>query len=395
MRIPLLVGACAGALTLAAAASAQTLADQKTEAEIAKLQVETAKARVDTEKARIEADNALFSVIRGTSGGSADVAAGEKTAEGLLLSRASLAGASAMVVGSLPAAGYPAAADTRPVVIWGGSPASVAQWLVFREERARIAKQLKAANAAWAATKSTKMAFVPAAAGVATLVATVIPLFKTDTKLAGGAVGFDESDARASMAAALQQARYGTLTTLAVTDGVALADDLLAPLASDLEQARAAYEDEFVAFYENRMPEGNRSEKIKAAAVRLKSALDAHKGLRDQLLAETGGIVAAGVVDRQRQLHANPSKHPVIHLLNVDAAYTSTTKKGLLTGLGGRVPAFGSVSTVIDYAIVGPDREIRGTVACTIGNRPTKGLLALDPSTYAAAGAALCGTPPG
>lgn len=377
-------------LACGATASAQSLSDQKTAAEIAKIQVETEKAKVDMEKARIDADNALFNVIRSATGGSAAVAGGEKTAEGLLISKASLAGASARIVDTLPGLGYAAGPDVQPVIIWGSAPPSVAQWLLFKEERAKLAKQFADANAAWAETKSGKMAFLPAAAAVATLVATVIPLFKTDTTLAGGTVSFDEQDARASLAAALQQATYGTLTTLRVADGAALSDTLLSPLADAREAARAAYEDEYMAFMAGKLGKGAQADKIRAAADKLKAALDAHKALRGQLLADTGGILAASVIDRQRQLHTNPAKHPLIYLLNVDAAYTATTKKGLFTGLGGKVPAFGSVSTIIDYAIVGPHGETRGAASCTIANKPMTALLGFDPATYTSKGVALC-----
>ena len=385
-----------GSIALAATqgVSAQSLIDQKTQAEIAKLQVETAKAKVDTEKARIEADNALFGTIRGASGGSATLSGGEKTAEALLLSRASLAGASAKLAGLLPAAGFPASTDIKPVIIWGQTPPSVAQWLIFTQERAKLQKQLKAAQTSWSSATSTKMAFLPAAAGVATLVATVIPLFKTDTTLVGGAVSVEESDVRASLAAALQQARYGTLNTLDISDGAKIAADLLAPVADDYEAVRAAYENNYLVFFEGKLSKSGKSNEIKAAAAKLKAALDAHDSLRDQLLSETGGIVAATIVDRQRQLHSDPDKHPIIYLLNVDAAYTATTKKGLFTGLGGKVPAFASVTTIIDYAIVGKRGETRGTVSCTMANRDMKNLLTLEPHTYTSEGQELCDKPP-
>lgn len=382
-------------LAFAPSASGQTLGDQKLEAEIAKLKVETEKAKVDTEKSRIDADNALFSTLRGTSGGTAAVTGGEKTAEGLLLSKASLAGASANIVALLPDAGFPASADIKPVVVWGNTPPSVAQWILFKEEREKIEKQLKAASADWVSSKGTKMAFLPAAAAIATLVATVIPIFKTDTTLAGGTVSIEESDARASLGAALQTKGYGALASLGVTDGAALADELLSPIKSEYDAARAAYEDEYLVYFDGRLSKGRQSDKIKAAAAKLKAALDAYKGLRGQLLADTGGIVTATVIDRQRLLHGSAAKHPIIYLLNVDAAYTSTTKKGMFTGLGGKVPAFGSVSTIIDFAIAGPAGEKRGTSSCTIANRPMKNLLLLQPATFAVQGSALCDLPPG
>lgn len=361
----------------------QSLADQKLEAEIIKL-------KVDTQKARLETDNAMFSVIRGASGGSATVAGGEKTTEGLLLSKASLAGSSANVVALLAKTGVSAGADIRPIVIWGSTPPSVAQWLLFKQERERIDQQLSDALRAWANTKSTKMAFIPAAAAVATLVATVIPLFKTDTGIGGGAVTIDESDARASLAAALQQAGYGLFPSLAVTNGAALADTLLAPIAEQRESARHAYEDEYIVFYEGKLKEGGKADAIKLAAMKLKAALDSYKALRDQLQSDSGGVVMASVIDRQRQIQESPERHPILYLLNVDAAYTSTTKKGLFTGIGGKIPAFGSVSTVVDYAIVSPRGEQRGTTACTIRNRPIQETLILEPAGYAARGVTLC-----
>ena len=381
-KLFLLGMSCVG-LSLTPAASAQSLADQKLEAEITKL-------KVDTEKARLETDNALFSVIRSASGGSATVAGGEKTADGLLVSNAARTGSSANIVALLAKIGVSAGADIRPIVIWGSTPPSVAQWLLFKQERDRTDKQLTDALRAWADTKNTKMAFVPAAAAIATLVATVIPLFKTDTTIGGGAVSFDDSDARASLAAALLQAGYGVFPSLTVTDGTALADTLLAPIADKREATRRAYEDEYIVFYEGKLKEGGKSDTIRLAAAKLKAALDAYKALRDQLQSDTGGIVMASVIDRQRQLHVSPEKHPIIYLLNVDAAYTSTTKKGLLTGIGGKVPAFASVSTIVDYAMVSPQGEQRGTTTCTIRNRPIKELLFLEPADYAIKGSTLC-----
>ncbi|KTE04332.1 hypothetical protein ATE68_01390 [Sphingopyxis sp. H038] len=390
MKSTCIFAAGCAAFALVPGTSAQTLADQKTSAEIAKIQIETEKAKVDMEKARIEADNALFNVLRGASGGSASVSGGEKTAEGVLLSKAALAGASTRIVDALRDAGYPAATTTKPVIVWGSTPPSVAQYILFKEERAKRLAELEAANAAWADTKSTKMAFLPAAAAIATLVATAIPLFKTDTTLAGGTVSFDEHDARAGVAAALAEAKYGAYASLGVADGAALADALLAPLASELKSAQSAYDTEYLPFYAGRATKTAQAKKIKAAGDKLKAAIDAYKTLRDTLLVDSGGTIAASMIDRQRQLYTSPADHPIIYLLNVDAAYTATTKKGLFTGLGGKIPAYGSVSTIIDYAIVGSQGEKRGTAACTIANKPMKDAILLQPATFVSGAVSLC-----
>lgn len=395
MRNILTVCTSCAVLALSPASLAQTSTDQKLEAEIAKLQVETEKAKFDTQKARIETDKALLSSIRDTSGSSATVTAGEKTVEGLLLSKASLAGASAKIVNELTSSGYPAGPDIKPIIIWGSKPPSVAEWLQFKEERERLKKQLKAANDAWASTKSTNKALLPTASVAVTLIATMIQLFKVDTTLAGGSVSFEENDARASLEAALRQANYGSFRTLSVTDGAALANELLFSLVDEHEAARMAYENEYAVNFEGRSSKSGPPDKFKAAGEKLKAALNAYRALHDQLVADTGGIVAASVIDRQRQLYSNPAQHPIIYILNVDAAYTSITKKGTFTNFtGGGVPAFGSATTIIDYAIAGLNGESRGTVACTIGNRPVKDLLHLKPETFAKQGTLLCDTLP-
>lgn len=383
-----LLGAAPLCLLLAPEASAQTLADQKTAAEIAKLKAETEKIGYDTEKARIDADAAQFDKLRAAQGGAATVASGEKTAEALLLSKASLAGATARLTDIL-ATPYPPSTSIQPAVVWGSAPPSVTQWKLFKEQRDGVLAELAAANGGWDKATSNKMAFLPAAAAIATLAATAISIFKTDTTLTGGAVSIEESDARAALAGAFAEKGYGSFTASGPTDGTALADALLASLDSEAALARKNYK-AYAEFYASSRSRSQTALKAKAAGEKLKAALDALKALRGQLLTESSGTLAATLIERQRLLAEYPANHPIVYLVNVDAAYTATTKKGLFTGLGGKVHAFGSVSTIIDYVIAGGGTEVRGSVACTIGNRAMKDALALQPARYRALGAKLC-----
>lgn len=376
------VVACGSAILSNPEAFAQGLPDQKLAAEIAKLKAET-------EKIKLESDNAQFSVIRGATGGEAKLTAPEKTAEAVLLSRASLAGVATKVVTELNAAGFGPSEDIAPVVVWGASPPSVSQWLLFKEEHAKLRNQFTSALRGWSDANSNKMMFGSVAA-LATLVATVIPLFKTDSTLSGGTITPDESDSRAALSAALLRAGYGTFQSTILPKTDAEVTMLLGGLSEDYNNARKIYNDEYLLFYAGLPANNDKARKIQAAAEKLKAAIDQFETLRSRITTDTNGTTPATLIYRQKMLSENPQKHPIIYLLNVDGAFTATTKKGLFTGLGGKVPAYGTFTTVVDYAIAAPSVERRGTALCTIKNMPMKDVLDIDAKRMASAETNLC-----
>lgn len=379
------VVACGSAIFNDPASFAQSLADQKLAAEIAKLKVET-------EKAKFESDNAQFSVIRGATGGEAKLTAPERTAEAVLLSRASLSGVATKVVTELQAAGFAPSKETIPVVVWGSSPPSISQWLVFKEEHAKLRNQLASAISGWNDANSSKMMFGTVAA-VATLVATVIPLFKTDSTLTGGTINPDESDMRAALSVALNRAGYGTFSSAILPNTESEVATLLGDLSDNYNKVRSYYNDQYLAFYAGLPATTDKARKIQAAAEKLKAAMDQFDTLKSRITTEANGTTPSNLIYRQKMLTEQPHKHPLIYLLNVDGAFTATTKKGLFTGLVGKVPAYGTFTTVVDYAIAAPSVERRGTALCTIPNMAMKDVLVLDAGQMADAATSLCPNP--
>lgn len=332
----------ASVMLCSSAAIAQTDASgQKTALEIEKL-------RTDIRKAQIEADNAMFSPLRSTTGGQAAVSSGEKTVEALFLARATLEGAAAQIADGLTKVAAPSA-GVRPMIVWGRTPPSIAQWQSFRRERDRISGLIGRADEK-AAVSSFDKSFLGTALLVGNIAAAVVPMIKTDTTIAGGAGFSDENRVRTAMTAALLRANYDPeVAEVAVADGEASATRLLAPLRPRIEAVRSRIA-------------GSK----KAPIAEDVAALAAYDLLEKSLYDESAGVIGATVVERQQRLAEQSAATPIIYLLNVDAAVTSTTKKGMFTGLAGSVPAFMSSSTVIDYVIVASGAPQSGTVRCTI-----------------------------
>lgn len=383
MRYAMLVGMLACVMPSAAAAQ-ETITDQKAQADLESVRAATAKTLIETQKAKVDLDKAVAEPLKGLTGNSATVNAGDKTVEAMLLGKMVTAGASAKVVAAMAALPVPQTA--MPYVVIGTTPPSVSQWRLFEHQREEVRAKLQAAVDGWNHTHSNKMAF--GAVGVATLVATIVPLLMTDSTMTGASMSVDDNELSAAIYKALDAAQYpADDEALRPMDGKADAGALLRPLDDLHSAASDLYRNSFIRFYQ-----GSKKPEDKIGGANLKAALADYDALESSLLTEANGVMSAVVVRRQRDFEqANPAR-PILYITNRSLSFTTTTKKGLSTAFT-RVPAYGSAGMTIDYAVFDAGVAHRGSVSCVVARRKMTEALDIRVEALPAMGAGLCSAP--
>jgi hypothetical protein len=337
-----------------------SLADEKTRAEIRKLEV-------DRQKAQIDALVAARSGIAGTASVSEPI----HTAEGLLLAHHLQQRTAAEIARRFRAwrvAHNPGL--TGPVYIaFGDQPPSIAEYLALshgvgrlRENMAKAVREWDEANRSPAPRQLEKLALIETGSIMVALTAisTVASLLRVNTNLAGSSLRTSEEQFRAILLAALVQEGEaveppGTITTSSAS-AIALFDELT-PLRDSAQTRHDAYRRALAA------PDGvpaNISPNWRVAGTNLATVLADHDALRASLYTPVNGVLPASMIGEQAALHAARDERPILYIYNHDAAMMTTTRQGMLSGIRG-VPAFVSASASVDYAFAGAMPE-RGSV---------------------------------
>jgi hypothetical protein len=322
-----------------------TLADQKTQAEIDKLDAER-------EKIRIEMIKGANSGIAGTGA----VTGPELTAEGLLLSHYLQEKAADKIAADFLA--WRAGNGGRTgnvVVVFGDQPPSVADYLAFAKGIDRLRANLVTAVGQWGNARGAVPAsganlFDPLTA--VTIATTVASLFKVDTTVAGAALATPNDQFRAILLQEFRERGIPIDPPRSIAGQPGYSQTQLDGLSRQSEEAAIAYR-EYLDLLKSKggKPE-NLKEEQRLAGVSLATALSDYETLRKTLYTPLAGILPAHVIDEQEALFREGAKRPILYIHQQKAALTTTTKKGLLTGING-IPAFISGSMVVDYSIAG------------------------------------------
>jgi hypothetical protein len=343
-RYLLLAGSVA-AVVAASALNAQTsLADQKTQAEINKLEAEQQKITLDTLAATRTAG------IAGTTG----VTAPEVTAEGRLLVRRMHENAAASIVAAYRE--WLAANPNRTgrvSIVFGDQPPSVAEYLAIRTGFNRLKSNLELATRQWDSTRGQKMFFDPLTISlVLTGITTVASMLRTNTTIAGATINTPQGQFRAILLAALIRAGLPADQPRTIAGEPEEANRLF----TDLEPARVAARRSYDAYLEALRAAQGKPENLTAnqriAAANLTSALAEYDTLHRALYTPVNGMLPATQLDEQVALFNERDRRPILYIYSNEASLTTTTRQGILSGIGG-VPAYVSASSVIDYGFAG------------------------------------------
>lgn len=336
-----------GLLTAPALVSAQTsLADQKTQAEIDKLELEREKIRID-----------LIKSANTGIGGTGTVAGPELTAEGLLLSHFLQEQSAAEIAQRfLTWRGAPGEGHLGQVVIaFGDQPPSIAEYLAFEQGIERLRSNLVSAVEQWGEARGNEVAsagnrFDPVTA--ITVATTVASLFRVDTTVAGAALATPNDQFRAILLQTLREKGVPTDLPRTIAGKPRYSERQFDSLRLPSKEATDAYREYLDLLKRKGGKLDALEEQQRVAGVSLATALADYEALRKALYTPAAGVLAAHLIDEQESLFREGAQRPVIYIHHQKAALTTTTRRGFLTGLSG-IPAFISGSMVVDYSFAG------------------------------------------
>lgn len=375
----------------AAAVSAQTPAELKTQADYEKVVAETEKARADTAKvtadrdkvlietevARIGVDNATLAPLRGMSTVGTSLTASDKTAEALILHRVALAGVATKLVSALRAHEILPGAQVVPVVVIGTTPPNVSLWLTHVAERQKVQKALNEANTAWQVANGPGLSV----AGAVAIASTILPMLKTETSITGASQEINAAELEQAIYSTLARMNYGTdYSNFALPT-----EAMIAELMGDATAYNGA-----VTNLADFRQYGRPSAELKAAGEKLEKAVNLFETMQANLRKDTSGVMTAATLARLRAISEGGRGRPVIYITSSKAAITLTAKKGFFTGIfGSGAPQIAGVA-ILDYVTMLDGSGSRGTVSCSVGKTKLKTFASIDPQTVAKDGTNLC-----
>lgn len=337
----------------------QTLDDKKKQAEIDKLEAERDKIIADREKVAIDAMKGAATGVAG----SGTVSSPELSAEGLLLSHYLQEEAAVDIADAFQKWLLRNPQRSGPAIIaFGDQPPTTADYYALKGGVDRLRDNLLQATADWekvkpgAKSESTKI-FSPFAAvgvipAVITAVTTVASLLKVDTTVAGSALASPNEQFKAILLSKLRERQLPVDPPLTIAGEPKFASKALGSLKDAREAARLAH-DAYMTHVKELAEKDKKPSKDQATVgASLATALADYDTLRRTLFTPVAGILPAHVVDQQAMLAEQAGSRPIIYIHHQKAALTTTTKKGLLTGIRG-IPASVSGSLVVDYSFAG------------------------------------------
>ncbi len=367
--------------------------------ELARMNVE--KARAEAQKAQIDVANNRLAPLKGQTGDTATVSTGEKTVEALLLNREVMGGLSFRLVEQLCKRVTGCAAETlgqafsniKPVIIFGSTPPDLSFWYAFQADRAVVWRDLVLSMEIWGkaeeeykAENDRKSFGIFSFSGVVAAVGVVLPLLKTDTTIVGATWTPTGVAVISAVERALAAKGFGVDdSAYRVTSGVETAKQLMGASSYFPDNLTAKYEDARTLARGKNLwniaSDPKSDAKLKNAAQRVVNAIAAYEALLKNLTTVTLGTMNATTIERMRQLERDLPTRPLLYIVNVEAAFTTTTKKGLFTGFG-TVPAYIASGIVVDYVIVNGDQPaVRGSVRCVISKKKMEDVFALNGKT--------------
>lgn len=345
----LLTGAAAFALIQPAAA--QSLDDQKKQAEIEKIELD---------KQKIQAD--ILNQSRATTAGNATVTAPELSAEGLMLSRHVQEQTARAIVSNL---GKPGGTVS---VVFGDQPMSTAEYLAVRhgapalkanlERAAALAKDYYDKPTGYREMPRTGTFYINLINGGPALalsaVTTVASLLRVNTTVTGVALATPNEQFRSVLLQELRRYHWTVDRPRAIVASTPYADALFADM-KPAKDAAARYYSKYIARLAQKdgkpanLPEG---EVIVGQA--LATALTDHAALEKALFTPVNGVLPATVIEEQKAMADSAATRRILYIHHHKAALTSITRQGTFTGIFG-VPAHVSASHVVEYALQTPD----------------------------------------
>lgn len=370
-RYLLLAGSVAAVITASALHAQTSLADQKTQAEINKLEAEQQKITLDTLAATRTAG------IAGTT----SVTAPEATAEGRLLVRRLQENAATAIVAAYREwlASNPNR-NGRVAIVFGDQPPSVAEYLAIRTGFSRLKGNLELASHQWGSSMTGPRAFIdPMTISLAlTGITMVASMLRTNATIAGATINTPQAQFRAILVTALIEAQFPADQPRTIAGEPVEANRLFA----DLEPARVAARRSYDAYLEALRAVEGKPERLTAnqriAAANLTSALAEYDTLHRALYTPVNGILPATQLDEQAALFNERDRRPILYIYSNEASLTTTTRQGMLSGIGG-VPAYVSASSVIDYGFAGDSPQTGRIITSTPVMRITAVRGWLDP----------------
>ena len=361
----------------------ESLADQKTQLEIERLEQQVRAAELEA-----------LATIRAINGSSATVDTPAETAESMTAKYLVYDQAFNALAKKIPAE----VSGAEPVIVFGTEPPSLSAWFVHDENAKNTAKALLASLRQWSSvrTPGEEISYALAPALAASIISTVVALVRVETTIQGSALKAEEATLEGLLSSNLADGNYAIRFDEfePSRDGLAHVDELLereleiisgpasygvpdkVSLKNLKDRAVAAYQKQFLpnkseweAQLATAVEEGNASkaEKLRAAlsgGSNLATSITLFNKLQTGLLASTKGALNATHIVRVRDLAQSNSnvERPIIYILSHEAALTTLTRKGALLGLRS-IPATVRVGTRIEYLYAGSVLK-RGSVAC-------------------------------
>ncbi len=279
----------------------------------------------------------------------------------------------------------------------GPTPPTRSHWAAFDAQRSKLSGDMAHALERWqkvhaaycidhsnCSGKKTLAAGGPAGLAVEAAT-TVYSLFKTDLVIAGANIAAPASDLESYVTAAMKAKGYAVdLSRYDTADGKADADGLLAPVRPKYEAMKSAYIDQFLPIVvgaEGGKPEKIGDDNVAAQGQVLKALIDAYETLEKSLFTETGGVLAATTIERERLISTDRSSSPVLFVTGQDAALTTTTKKGVFVK-SAKATTLTAVATA-NYVVVNakPGAPVVGTLSCIVRDRQPSDVLSYDPAS--------------
>lgn len=356
----------AACLSTPGSAQDTSLADQKTQADIASTQAGTqktlsdiAKNQADIQAALLKSELDTIASLKGVAEGNTKLTNENSSAEALLLGDYALRGAAQKLAQDVSAWEGPNTGNPSLLLVMGSQRPSIADYLSFESTAQIVGRNLKRAISNWNSAKGRRVAQgpeletygfapLPALAGVAS----VISMFNVDREISGASVSTTDAQLAAVIQAALQRWNIKVdLSGLQLDPDPTEVQETLKPLTSDDEEANRLYRDEYLSALKAAGKADNLNPALAAAGTDLRTAMSDFKALSEKLFTPVNGVIPASEIQRQKSLFDHSASKPILYIRTYKAAVTTITEKGFLIGRKS-TPATMKGAATIDYALL-------------------------------------------
>lgn len=269
----------------------------------------------------------------------------------------------------------------RPILlIFGSQPPTTAHYLSIkrgvieleRDSRTAVAMAREVFKAKRPKPRNTyqsqffesgELATVAGPVGVGlTAISTLVSLLRVDTEMKGAALASNAEALGPIVSQALAGNGWRVQAPSSIARSTPYADSIVEHLRPLREEAAKYY----AIYLAHLSAKGDKPETLpeaeRIAGQALAMVMTNHTALVSGLFVPVNGVLPATVIEEEKALaEASPDKN-ILYVQSHEAAMTSITKKGFLTGIIG-IPAYVSASSVVSYTLLEGNQTRFGSVS--------------------------------